>query len=143
MRNSLTWLVVGVLSFSLIGCSSQPVTPSYADIAAKYEALKTKPQERVIFDFEADCNDQGECIVLEQTLEDAAQVITRLNDAYDLAIQGSNQRLDALSSCEFANIQREQALIAEEKRYTRLEIGSTVKNLLTGAACAALLFAVP
>ena len=85
----------------------------------------------------------GECIVSEQKIKDAEAIIDNLNTAYDLAIQSSNEKLSAISHCEYAGLQKDQALVAEEKRYSRLEIGSTVKNLLTGAACIGLLFSIP
>jgi hypothetical protein len=103
--------------------------------------MKSKPPERVVFDFNASCNDAGDCIVTKTRLEDAARVITLQNDALEHAVTAGNQRLDAVGECEYANAKKDEAILAEEKRADKIELTGTIKQIILGGMCAAFIFA--
>jgi hypothetical protein len=122
----------------LTGCATAPETISYADHAAKYEAMKTTPMKRVIFDFDAVCYDTGICEVKEERLQDAADTITALNDTVDSLVSANNSRLSAISHCEYAGIQKDEAIRYMEQSASRAEITGTVKQIVTALTCGAL-----
>jgi len=123
------------------GCATAPETISYADHSAKYEALKTAPMKRVIFEFDAVCYDSGICEVKEQRLQDAADAFTKLNDTVDSLVLASNSRLAAISHCEYSGIQKDQAIRYMEQSASRAEITGAVKQVITALTCGALLLA--
>jgi uncharacterized lipoprotein YajG len=132
-----------LLIFSILvlaGCATAPESISYADHSAKYEALKTAPMKRVIFEFDAVCYDSGICEVKESRLQDAADTITALNDAVDSLVTASNTRLDAISHCEYAGIQKDQAIRYMEQSASRAELTGTVKQVITALTCGALIW---
>jgi len=137
----MTKTLIISLFLLLTGCATAPETISYADHAAKYEALKTAPMKRVSFEFDAVCYDSGICEVKESRLQDAVDTITALNDTVDSLVTASNTRLDAISHCEYAGIQKDQAIRYMEQSTSRAEIAGTVKQVITALTCGALLWA--
>ena len=134
-------IIISILILSQTGCATAPETISYADHSAKYEALKTAPMKRVMFDFDAVCYDSGICEVKESRLQDAADTITALNDTVDSLVTASNTRLDAISHCEYAGIQQKEALRFIEQSASRAELTGSVKQVITALTCGALLWA--
>jgi len=134
-------IIISILILSQTGCATAPETISYADHSAKYEALKTAPMKRVVFEFDAVCYGSGICEVKEKRLQDAVDAFTKLNDTVDSLVLANNSRLTAISHCEYAGIQKDQAIRYMEQSASRAEITGTVKQVITALTCGALLWA--
>ena len=131
MRYSLILLLL------LAGCASQPQV-DYSEISARYPA---EPQpERIQFDFQAACNDKGECLVQETRLRQAADVITKLNDTVQHWVDAYNQRGRALAECEYGKAQRDATIQYQEDLSFRQQLVSAGKQLLIIAGCGAALW---
>jgi len=105
-----------------------------------YAGMFSPDPERVIFDFHAACNDEGECIVTEERLVDAANVITALNDTVQHQNEALNQRLQGIAACEYAGIKKDSAIRHMEQASYKQDVTSTIKQLVTFAGCGLLLY---
>jgi hypothetical protein len=123
-----------VIVAAVSGCASVPQVASLADTMAKYEALKKPVPERVIFDFEALCNDDGMCYVSEHKLDEAETIITLQNDVSQGSVIGTNALLDSLASMEHRANTLESTLYQTEKARDRDGLVSGIKQALTTGA---------
>lgn len=96
--------------------------------------------ERVVFDFGAACNDEGECLVKRTTLEAAANVITSLNDTVDNLVLSRNQCIDSLTHSEFVSLKKDEEIHYMEQHASRNELIAGLKQAVTFIGCAGLLW---
>lgn len=134
-------LGLSLLLLSLVSCASVPDAPSFAEFSKQYEAMKVPEPERVVFDFGAACNDEGMCLVKRETLEAATIVITKMNDANQIAIKAGNTRLDSIAHCEYANAKQAESINYLEQSRDKTELTGQVKQFITMLGCGALLWA--
>lgn len=120
----------------LVSCASPPKV-EYSEIAARYP--EEPAPNRVVFDFQPACNDQGQCMVEEKRLNQAAQVITKLNDAVQHWVDAYNQRGGALTECSVSKAEKDAALQYQEDLSFRQQITNIGKQALIIAGCAILL----
>tara|TARA_R110000824_G_scaffold294740_3_gene483124 strand:- start:3119 stop:3445 length:327 start_codon:yes stop_codon:yes gene_type:complete len=96
---------------------------------------------RIQVDFTADCDDDGMCIISEDTLNRLTSVISGMNDSAEMRTERYNLSVDSLSHCQYANTRIEMALKNTEDAAYKADITNMVKNLATVAGCGVLLWA--
>ena len=144
--NLLVRLAVSVAIVALVnGCSTAP-PQTYTDYSKQFESQRIEPFKRIVFDFGAYCDDEVEgavtkCEVTSKRLDEAEATITSMNDTVDNLTAAHNSKLDALINCMFSKQQYKEMFELSEKRAGRIELMSMGKQIITGAACAALLWA--
>jgi|TARA_R110002153_G_scaffold236212_1_gene390333 hypothetical protein len=134
-------LVLSVPILVLASCTTIP-EKTFGEFSQDYETMKKPAQERVIFPFNAACNEEtGMCLVKKTTLDRAASVITKFNDTVDNLISSANTRLESIMHCEYANYRYGKSIEYLENAQLKTEATNTIKSLLGAGACGVLLWA--
>jgi len=97
----------------LSSCSTAPVAPPFSEFAEQYP--QNPIPERVIFNFHEACNDQGQCIVSEEIIDVAVEVITDMNDTIEDLSAEVNLKLTSILHCEYASAKKTESLYYEQQ----------------------------
>lgn len=127
-------LSAGIL---LLTSCAAPQTITFNEFAERFE--KQAIPERVRFNFQDACNEQGQCLVKQERIDQAAKAITRLNDTIESLVKSNNSKVDAIIHSEYANMKLRESIHHLERSNSMSRIGSIAKQLVVTGACAALL----